>query len=154
MDYDKGEIQMMKGLFHTSITVSNLERSIAFYRDLLELELLYTRESSGEGLSKGVGVENAHLKIAMLRVRDDFLELIEYVTPKCVPKELRPCDIGSMHVAFHVEDIEEMARRLNNHGYHLNAPPRHITEGPMKGWVWAYLKDPDGAQLELVETHD
>ncbi len=143
---------MMKGLFHASITVSNLERSVAFYRDILGLELLYTRESSGEGLSKGVGVENAHLKIAILRVRDDFLELIEYVTPKCVPKALRPCDIGSMHVAFQVEDIEGMARKLNNHGYHFNAPPRHITEGPMKGWVWAYFKDPDGAQLELVET--
>jgi len=146
---------MMKGIFHASITVSNLERSIAFYRDILGCELLYTRESSGEGLSKGVGVENAYLKIAMLRVGDGgFLELIEYVTPKCVPKQLRPCDIGSMHVAFHVEDIVEMARRLNNHGYHFNAPPRHITEGPMKGWVWAYFKDPDGAQLELVETRD
>jgi catechol 2,3-dioxygenase-like lactoylglutathione lyase family enzyme len=154
MDNGKGEIQMMKGLFHTSITVSNLERSIAFYRDILGLELLYTRESSGEGLSKGVGVENAHLKIAMFRVGDDFLELIEYVAPKCVPKGLRPCDIGSMHVAFHVIDIGEMEQRLTKHGYHFNAPPRRITEGPMKGWIWAYFKDPDGAQLELVETRD
>jgi catechol 2,3-dioxygenase-like lactoylglutathione lyase family enzyme len=145
---------MMKGLFHTSITVSNLERSITFYSNILELELLYTRESTGEGLSKGIGVKNAHLKIAMFRVGDDFLELIEYVTPKCHPKGLRPCDIGGMHVAFHVTDIKEMGRRLNNHGYYFNAPPRHITEGPMKGWVWAYFKDPDGAQLELVEIRE
>jgi len=145
---------MIKGILHTSITVSNLERSMMFYRDILGLELLFTRESSGEGLSKGVGVENAHLKIAMFRVGDDFLELIEYVTPKCDPKGLRPCDIGSMHVAFHVKDIEQMGQRLENHGYHFNAPPRHITEGSMKGWTWAYFKDPDGAQLELVETRD
>ncbi len=143
---------MIKGIFHTSITVSNLERSIAFYRDILGFELLYSRESSGEGLSKGVGVENAHLKIVMFRVGDDFLELIEYVTPKCDPKELRPCDIGSMHVAFQVKDIEEMGRRLKEHGHTFNTPPRHITEGPMKGWIWAYFKDPDGAQLEIVET--
>ena len=145
---------MVKGVFHTSITVSNLQRSITFYRDILGLELLFTRESSGEALSKGIGVENAHLKIAMFRVGKDFLELIEYVTPKCDSKGLRPCDIGNMHVAFHVTDIEELGRRLQKYGYHFNAPPRNITEGPMKGWVWAYLKDLDGAQLELVETRE
>jgi catechol 2,3-dioxygenase-like lactoylglutathione lyase family enzyme len=145
---------MLKSVFHTSITVSNLERSMAFYREILGLELLYTRESSGEGLSKGVGVENAHLKIAMFRVGDDSLELIEYVTPKCQSKGIRPCDVGSMHVAFQVKDIDEMGRRLNTHGYYFNAPPRHISEGPMKGWVWAYFKDPDGAQLELVEVRE
>lgn len=143
---------MIKGVFHTSITVSNLERSISFYRDILGLELLYTRESSGEGLSKGVGVENAHLRIAMLKAGEDFLELIEYATPKCEPRGLRPCDIGTMHVAFQVKDIEEMGRRLKEHGYAFNTPPRHIAEGPMKGWIWAYFKDPDGAQLEIVET--
>ena len=145
---------MVKGVFHSSITVSNLNKSITFYRDILGLEFLFTRESSGEGLSKAIGVENAHLKIAMLRVGDDFLELIEYVKPKCAPKVLQPCDIGSMHVAFHVVDISEMEQRLKKYGYHFNAPPRRITEGPMKGWIWAYLKDPDGAQLELVETRD
>lgn len=145
---------MIKKVFHTSVTVSNLERSIAFYHELLGLELLYTRESSSEALSKGLGVENAHLKIAMFRVGDDFLELIEYVTPKCDPKGLRPCDIGNMHVAFHVSNIEEMGRNLKKHGYNFNTPPQHIKEGPMKGWVWAYFKDPDGAQLELVETQD
>lgn len=145
---------MVKGLFHTSITVSNLERSIVFYRDILGLELLYTRESSGKELSKSLGVENAHLKIAMFKVGNDYLELIEYVTPKCVPKGLLPCDIASMHVAFHVKDISEMEQRLINHGYHFQAPPRKITEGPMKGWIWAYFKDPDGAQLELVEIQE
>lgn len=145
---------MIKGLFHTSVTVSNLESSIKFYRDILGLELQFTRESSGEALSKGLGVENAHLKIAMFKAGDDFLELIEYATPKCAPKGLRPCDVGNMHVAFQVDDIEEVGRRLEKNGYRFNAPPRHITEGSMKGWIWAYFKDPDGAQLEAVELRD
>jgi catechol 2,3-dioxygenase-like lactoylglutathione lyase family enzyme len=145
---------MIKGLHHTSITVNDLESSIGFYRDVLGLELLFTRESSGEGLSKGLGVENAHLKIAMFRAGDDFLELIEYVNPKCEAKKLRPCDIGNMHVALRVTDIEQLGRRLKTHGHNFNAPPRRIAEGPMKGWVWAYFKDPDGAQLELIETPD
>ena len=145
---------MIKGLHHTSITVSDLESSIGFYRDILGLELLFARESSGEGLSEALGVENAHLKIAMFRAGDDFLELIEYVNPKYEPKGLRPCDIGNMHVALRVTDIEELTRRLQKYDYTVNAPPRRIAEGPMKGWVWAYFKDPDGAQLELIETPD
>jgi len=142
---------MIKGIFHTSITVSNLQRSIEFYRDILGLELLFTRESSGEGLSKSLGVENAYLKIAMFKAGDDSFELIEYSNPKCEPKSLRPCDIGNMHLAFQVSDIKVMQSKLEKHGYTFNAPPAYISEGPMKGWLWAYFKDPDGAQLELVE---
>ena len=145
---------MIKGIFHTSITVDNLERSVLFYRDILGLELLFTREASGEAVSKSIGVENAHLKIAMFKVGDDFLELIEYVSPKCTPKGLEPCDIGNMHVAFRVTDIDEVSRKLERHGYRFSAPPRHILEGSMKGWVYAYFKDPDGAQLEVVEIRD
>lgn len=143
---------MIMGVFHTSITVGNRERAIQFYRDILGLELIFLKESSGEAISQGVGVENASLKIAMFKAGDAFLELIEYVTPKCEPKGLRPCDIGSMHVAFQVDNIEEIEKRLEKAGCKFNAPPKHITEGTMKGWVWAYFKDPDGALLEVVET--
>lgn len=142
---------MIKGVFHTSITVRNRERAVHFYRDVLGLELVFLRESSGEALSKGIGVENASLKIAMFKTEGDFLELIEYVTPKCEPKGLMPCDIGSMHVAFMVDDIGEIEKRLVQAGCKFNASPKHITEGAMKGWVWAYFKDPDGALLEVVE---
>lgn len=142
---------MIKGVFHASITVSDIQRSIEFYRDILGLELMFTRESSSEKLSKSLGVENAHLKIAMFKAGDDFLELIEYSNPKCDPKLLRPCDVGSMHVAFQVSDIAALESKLEKHGYKFNAPPSFIQDGPMKGWLWAYFKDPDGAQLELVE---
>jgi len=39
-------------------------------------------------------------------------------------------------------------------GVKFNTPPIEIKEGPMKGWIWTYLKDPDGAQLELVEQRE
>jgi hypothetical protein len=42
---------------------------------------------------------------------------------------------------------------LMKKGIKFNTPPSEITEGPMKGWIWTYFKDPDGAQLELVEEH-
>ena len=56
-----------------------------------------------------------------------------------------------MHIAFEVDDIEALGRKLNEYGCVFNTPPRLIEEGPMKGWLWAYFRDPDGSQLEAVE---
>ncbi len=63
------ETVMIKGVHHTCITVSDLERSIAFYRDVLGLELVMTEESerSGDDRSKALGVAKAKVKLAILR---------------------------------------------------------------------------------------
>ena len=57
------------GIFHTGITVSDLDRSIAFYRDCLGLELVTRWESSQPYLRTVVGFPDAELRIALLRCR-------------------------------------------------------------------------------------
>lgn len=143
---------MVTGVFHSSITVSNLEKAIEFYQSALNLDLVFTRESGSEELSKALGVPDAHLKIGMMKAGDDFIELIEYVNPKSDPKKIMPSDVGSMHIAFKVGDIEALGRKLKKYGCEFNTTPKLIEEGPMKGWLWAYFRDPDGSQLEAVEV--
>lgn len=143
---------MIQGIHHSSITVRDLDRSVDFYGNVLGLPLLYTAEGGGEEVSRGVGVSEAQVRIAMFEVGEDLLELIEYVHPKTEPAGLRPCDVGSMHVAFRVTDIHQVYEDLRGKGVKFNAPPIETTEGPLKGWIWAYFSDPDGAQLELVEV--
>jgi catechol 2,3-dioxygenase-like lactoylglutathione lyase family enzyme len=142
---------MVRRVFHSSITVSNRERAVRFYSDVFGLELVFARESSGKALSEALGVVDAHLKIAMMRAGEDFIELIEYANPKSPPKGITPSDVGAMHIAFEVDDIEALGRKLKEYGCAFNTPPRLIEEGPMKGWLWAYFKDPDGSLLEAVE---
>jgi len=142
---------MIIGVHHHSVTVSDLDRAIRFYRDILGLKLLYTTERSGEETSKGVGVEGAQLKIAVLQAGNDKIELIEYVTPKGKPYDRRPCDVGNMHIAFQVSGIQKMYNELTKKGIKFNTAPNVIKEGPLKGWIWVYFNDPDGAQLELVQ---
>ena len=69
---------MIKGVHHTCITVSDLERSVTFYRDALGLELVMTEESerSGDDRSKGLGVAKAKVKLAVLRAGGAQVELI------------------------------------------------------------------------------
>ncbi|WP_455367246.1 VOC family protein [[Eubacterium] cellulosolvens] len=136
---------------HVAIIVKDVERSIKFYRDILGLELLYTTSAKGEELSKGVGLKNAELKTAMFRTGNNLIEVTAYINPKGRPQDRLPCDLGQMHVAFKVKNLIKLYEELRNKGVQFNTPPNVVKEGPMKGWVWTYFKDPDGALLELVE---
>lgn len=145
---------MILGIHHTCITVSDLQRSVAFYRDLLGLELLMIEESerSGDDRSKALGVSRAKVKLAILRAGDAQVELIEYVTAKGRPYDRHNNDAGAMHIAFQVQDIDAVYRRLMDHGVRFTSPPVTIPAGPMQGWRWTYFYDPDGVSLEIIQT--
>ena len=143
---------MITGVHHIGIIVSDREKAIEFYGDILGGELLYTSEAGPGDIAKQIGVEGASNKAAVIKVGNSILELVEYVNPKCEPKQMSPCDIGTLHLAFEVDDINETVERLQKKGIKFTAVPKYIDKGKMKGWVWVYFKDPDGCQLELVEN--
>lgn len=145
---------MIQGVHHTCITVSNLERSIEFYRDLLGLELVMTEESerSGDDRSKALGVAKAKVKLAILRAGQAQVELIEYVSASGRPYDRNNNDVGAMHIAFQVEDIAAVYQRMVDQGVRFTSPPTTIPAGPMEGWRWTYFYDPDGVSLEIIQT--
>jgi catechol 2,3-dioxygenase-like lactoylglutathione lyase family enzyme len=145
---------MIQGVHHTCITVSDLERSISFYRDLLGLELVMTEESerSQDDRSKALGVVGAKVKLAILRAGNARVELIQYVTAHGRPYDRNNNDVGAMHIAFEVTDIDAVYQRMVEHGVRFTAPPATIPAGPMQGWRWTYFFDPDGVSMEIIQT--
>lgn len=144
----------IKKVFHTGITVSDLEASIDFYKDILGLELIQepTERIIGEELEIGLGVPGAELRVAIFKVGDGTLELLQYHNPKSpVESPMPPHTIGAMHIALEVDDIYAKVEELEDKGIIFNSKPNIITEGPLAGWKWAYFKDIDGILLELVE---
>ena len=135
---------------HVSITVSDLERSVSFYRDVLGFTPAETSESSGETVSRGVGLENVHLKLVTLTQGDCLLELIEYISPQGRKEAPQPCDVGSMHIAFEVDDIHRIYEEWSSRGVKFNSPPIRNPEGLSWAW-WCYMRDPDGVPIELVQ---
>ena len=145
---------MIQDVHHTCITVSDLDRSISFYRDLLGLNLVLAEESerSGDDRSKALGVAKAKVKLAILQTGQAQIELIEYVTAKGRDYDRNNNDTGAMHIAFQVEDIDAVYQRMLDAGVRFTSPPATIPAGPMEGWRWTYFFDPDGVSLEIIQT--
>ncbi len=138
---------------HTGITVRNLEKSVAFYRDVLGMKDVGRAERRDEFISRVVGIPNTYLKMAFLSMGPVTLELLEYVTPNGRPAGVsRPNDVGNLHVAFEVDDIEQAYRELKVKGAKFADKPQYVPDGQGKGTGAIYLWDPDGINLELLQS--
>src|SRR5438270_766012 len=95
------------GVHHTSFTVADLDRSVAFFRDALGLEWLYVREIRDDYFAAIVGLPGCAVRAALLRLPGSthHVELFQYLDPPGQPVQPRPCDPGSSHLSFLVDDL-------------------------------------------------
>jgi glyoxylase I family protein len=126
-----------------------MDRSLAFYRDLLGMKVAMDVESVGKKLGVIVGLPDAQTRIVMLEAGNQRIELFQYRTPvgKPMPESLRQCDNGLTHIAFNVTDLDGMCEKLKNNGVPFYSAPQSL-RGEMKV---VYFKDPDGVTLEFME---
>jgi catechol 2,3-dioxygenase-like lactoylglutathione lyase family enzyme len=138
---------------HMGVTVTDLDRSVAFYSSLFDLEEFARVEMTGDKFDQNLELSDAHVHIALLHAANSIVEFISYVNPADGrPYALRNCDIGASHSCFTVDDIDEFERKLNNAGYQLTGPPNDpLPDGPAKGSRFAYFKDPDGLIIEVLQ---
>jgi catechol 2,3-dioxygenase-like lactoylglutathione lyase family enzyme len=143
---------MIKSVDHTSFTVCDVEKSVAFYRDLLGMELVSLAERDPAFAEKVTGIPGAHLKIAYLRAPGGYyLELIQYLSPPGTKLDTRTHNVGSAHLAFRTEDLPRMYAALNARGVPFKSPPIEVPAGPNKGNLAVYCTDPDGITLEFIQ---
>ena len=143
----------MPSLLHTGLTVRDLERSLAFYRDTLGMETVFEQEKQGGYLAEIVGYEDAHVRMAHLAFPGDphRLELFQYLEPEGRGDPCEPRDIGITHVCMVVEDIGPIVERLRAAGTDFYCDPVDVDTGANAGGVGVYLRDPDGITLELFQ---
>jgi catechol 2,3-dioxygenase-like lactoylglutathione lyase family enzyme len=137
---------------HTGITVSNLEQSLAFWRDVLGFELSHRAHHRGELASEVTGVPGAEILIAVLKGFGHKIELLEYLAPagrKHV--QAQPCDVGSVHVAFTVKDLDAVLRMMAASQWKPAGEPQTLKSGPNAGKRVIYVRDPDGTTIELMQ---
>jgi catechol 2,3-dioxygenase-like lactoylglutathione lyase family enzyme len=138
-------------LHHVGLTVSDLDASLVFYRDVLELDVIDVLDVDGPEISRLVGVPGAHLRIAFLRLVGIQLELLEYVEPEQRTYGRRNSDVGAAHVCFRITDLDAAHAELTAHGVEFLSEPLRVADGPHAGRGIVYFRDPDGITLELLE---
>jgi catechol 2,3-dioxygenase-like lactoylglutathione lyase family enzyme len=138
---------------HTGITVSNLERSLSFWRDVLGFELSHTAHQKGELAKEITGVEGAEIKLAVLKTPGGHkIELLEYFGPADRKRaNLRPCDVSSVHVALLVHDLDTLLEKIATSGWNAAGKPQTLTKGPNAGKRVVYVRDPDGTTIEFMQ---
>lgn len=137
---------------HTGFTVSDLERSLAFWRDVLGFELSHRPHQTGKLASEITGVPGAEISIAVLKGYGHKIELLEYLAP--VDRKHfapRPCDVGSVHVALVVDDLDAILETIAASGWKAAGQPQTLQAGPNAGKRVVYVRDPDGTTIEFVQ---
>jgi lactoylglutathione lyase len=145
----------MTRLHHTGYTVDDLDRSLAFYRDLLGMEVVAQQEKAGGYLAAIVGHPDAHVRMAHLRLPggEHVLELFQYLAPEGrAATPLQPRDTGTPHLCFAVDDLEALYARLLIAGVDtFVSAPVAVDTGVNRGGLALYLRDPDGIPVELFQ---
>jgi lactoylglutathione lyase len=137
---------------HVGVTVSDLSRSLEFYRDLLGFHVAYERgEVTAEYMPRLVGIPGARLKIVGLDIPGLHLDLIEYLAPKGAVVAGPTCDVGNVHLGYTVDDLWAAYRFLSAAGVHFKSEPVSPTTGPNTGGWAVYFVDPDGTTLEMIQ---
>jgi len=144
---------------HVNLVVSDLDRMIAFYRDVLGLRITKRVTIFGEWVGSVVGLGDVHADVVYLDLdRGPRIELIRYNKPMLdrpmgVEKPNAP---GLRHMAFGVDDIDAIVARLKQAGVRFFSDVQRVPESqvPYAGGVrkrLVYFADPEGNLLELCE---
>lgn len=139
---------------HVGIQVASLERSLAFYCDLLGFEAATTWVRDEPYIEKLVGYPGAVLNVAVLRLpgTDVFLEVLEYRNVERKPVDTGTANPGTAHLCFYVDDLNSVYQGLVGQGVGAVSGPVEPTAGPHRGGRVVYMLDPDGIRVELVQT--
>jgi methylmalonyl-CoA/ethylmalonyl-CoA epimerase len=129
---------------HIGISVNNIEKSIAWYGQVLGFELVWSQV-----------FEEVKSKIAFLKNGDFEIELFEHFTSQPIPKDrlLPKSDIetqGTKHVAFGVKDIQTLFENFKKHEVDIVFGP---IESPPKDALFGFIRDPSGVLIEIIQKY-
>jgi catechol 2,3-dioxygenase-like lactoylglutathione lyase family enzyme len=131
------------------LTVKNIERSIAFYRDVAGMETGEYLESESKEFDRLTNNQGAKLKVIHLTTGTFMLQLIEYVAAGGTTLDLHHNNVGSPHMCFYVPDVEATYTELKARG-DVTITSDVIQIAPnMRSF---YTEDPDGVPVEFLQV--
>lgn len=133
---------MLIGFEHVGMAVGDLDRTIAFYCDLLGLRLILRKRS-----------QDGRTELAFLDAGNCQLEIVcpsQKVRPASHSHSAPPSQAEVRHLTFAFDDIDAMYETLANAGVTVLEPPREAYNQEILKRV-AFVQDPDGIVIELAQ---
>ena len=142
---------MMASLRHIGITVCNMQRSLKFYQDLLDFDIISDEIEQGDYIDNFSNLSNVVVRVVKMRdTNKNMIELLEYHSHSLNSNESsKKINIPRIsHVAFTVTKLNDLYHLWTSKGIRFLCNP----QGPDGGdAIAAFCRDPDGNLLELVE---
>jgi catechol 2,3-dioxygenase-like lactoylglutathione lyase family enzyme len=141
---------VIRGIHHTAISTPDLDRALAFYRDLLGFEVVVNGAwpRGVESVDTLIGLKNSAARMVMLKKGNAMLELFEFESPAPAPgAPQRPVnDHGLTHICLDVTDLGSEYLRLKDAGMFFQSEPVGTGDS-----CSVYGRDPDGNVIELMD---
>jgi len=142
---------MSPSLYHIGLTVSDLERSMAFYEQAVGMTLEYRSVVASEAFDKLIAIDGIHIQFCYLTLGDFRLQLIEYVSGGSDAKlDLKHNKVGNPHISLWVDDVESQHARLKAIGANITSEILTQESADICARTF-YVVDPDGVQVEFCE---
>lgn len=132
---------------HVGITVSDLDRAVAFYRDVLGLDVRGRFTVSGEAFATGVDVPDATGSFAHLDAGGVRVELVEYDPEGDDHAGTALNQPGTSHLGLAVDDVDAFHDDLPGDVETLSEPQTTET-----GTRILFVRDPEGNLVEIIDA--
>jgi len=145
---------MTMNLSHVAVSVSEMDRSLRFYRDLLGFEVISDFTSEGNSVDNMVALKGVKVRVALLHQSGAMLELCHYLSPEGrSDRTVRQCDPGITHFALVTDQFDRIIEKLKSNGCELLSDPLElgVIEG-MGNVRVVYFYGPDREAIELLEV--
>ncbi len=138
-----------------SITVSDMDRSVAFFTGVLTFEKVSDAEVWGDDYEHLEGLFGLRMRVVRMKLGDESIELKQFLAPRGrpIPVDSRSNDRWFQHIAIIVSEMDRAYQWLRRHKVeHASSGPQRLPDwNPNAGGIQAfYFKDPDGHALEIL----
>lgn len=139
---------------HVGVSVTDMSRSVAFWRQMLGQAPRDRRVLEGPQLGSLVGYPGIRIDSCWFDLPGGVsLELLEYLDRSDAPYDPATAHPGNVHVCLQVRDMTAAHRHALECGAHaVSDQPIEVRAGPNAGARLAYLRDPDGVTVELFQA--
>lgn len=136
------------------VVVSNMGRSLRFYRDQLGLKVARDAVREGPSYDAITGIKNVRVRVVFVAPAGGghMIELVEYLRPRSRKRSWKMSDVGATRICFEVASVARSLNTLKKRGAKKIRGPILLERDGLKIAKLLHMNDPDGVEVEMIQV--